>query len=121
MPKASSSSRTIPSMFKASSSSVEAEAHWAMSVAKHNLALLSSDHATKLFLKIFPDSEIAKQFACSRTKLTAIIKTALAPENVINSMTSPLSLMMDESNDKTDKLCIILVKILKLHSWGHSH
>ena len=102
-------------MFKDSSSSVEAEARWAMFVAKHNLAFLSSDHATKLFPKMFPDSEIAKQFACRRTKSTAIVKTALAPnflDKVISSMSSPFSLMMDESNDKTDKSCIILVKIL---------
>ena len=91
-------------MFKDSSSSVEAEARWAMFVAKHNLAFLGSDHATKLFPKMFPDSEIAKQFACSRTKSTAIVKTALAPyflDKVISSMSSPFSLMMDESNDRT--------------------
>ena len=75
MAQASSSSRTITFMFKvpSNSSSIEVEARWTMFVAKHNLAFLTSDHATKLFPKMFPDSEIAKQFSCSRTKSTAII------------------------------------------------
>ena len=44
------------------------------------------------------------------------MKKALAPhftQRVIESMSSgPFSLMMDESNDKTDKSCIILVRLL---------
>ena len=48
-----------------SSSSIEAEA---MFVAKHNIA---SNHATKLLM--FPDSEIAQHFSCSRTKSTVIV------------------------------------------------
>ena len=47
----------------------------------------------------------------------AIIKGALAPhysekrlENLKRS--GPFSVMMDESNDKMDKSCIILIKIL---------
>ena len=64
---------------------------------------------------MFPDSAIAKKFACGHTKKVAIIKEALAPnylKKTLHSMSNFLSVMMDESNDKTDKSCIILVRIL---------
>ena len=64
---------------------------------------------------MFPDSAIAKQFGCGRTKTTSIIKGALAPyyhDKVLASMSNPFSIMMDESNDKTDKSCIILARVL---------
>ena len=48
-------------------------------MAKHNLAFLNSDHVTKLFYQMFPDSEIAMKFACGRTKTTAIVKEVLPP------------------------------------------
>ena len=99
-----------------SNEQIEAEARWSLFVAKHNLAFLTSDHANSLFHKLFPDSAIAKRFSCGRTKTTAIVKNALAPyyqAKVLESMTdNPFSLMMDESNDKTDKSCIILVRCL---------
>lgn len=88
---------------------------WSVFVAKHNLAFLTSDHATKLFSLMFPDSQIARKFSCGRTKTTAIIKEVLAPhflEQTTTSMKNPFSILMDESNDKTDKSCIILVRIL---------
>ena len=50
-----------------------------MFVAKHNLAFLNSEHASKLFVQMFPDSEIARKFACGRTKITAIVKVTLSP------------------------------------------
>ena len=50
-----------------------------MFVVKHNLAFLSSDHASKLFSQMFPDSDIARKFGCARTKCTAIVKEALSP------------------------------------------
>ena len=65
---------------------------------------------------MFPDSEIAKKFSCARTKTIANVKKALAPhftQRVIESMSSgPFSLLMDESNDKTDKSCIVLARFL---------
>ena len=54
---------------------IEAETRWAMFVAQHNIAFLTSDHLTRLFLKMFPDSEIGKILACGHTKTTAIVKT----------------------------------------------
>ena len=65
---------------------------------------------------MFPDSEIGKRFACGCIKTTAIVKTALAPHfqdiAVQNMKCNPFSIMMDESNDKTDKSCIILIRVL---------
>ena len=81
-------------------------------VTHHNLALLSSDHATKLFSN---DSKVAKNFACGHTKCTAIIKEGLAPyytANLKKKLINPFSVMIDELNDKTDKSCIILARIL---------
>ena len=47
---------------------IEAEALWTTFVAKHNLAFETSNHATKLFHRMFPDSEIAKKFTCGHSK-----------------------------------------------------
>ena len=53
----------------------------------------------------FPDSKIAKELKCARTKSTAVVKSAIAP--VTNKMmiskanSSPaFSLLMDESTDR---------------------
>ena len=50
---------------------------------QHNLPLATSDHLGPLFRAIFPDSEIAKQYGCARTKTMAIINKALGPAGVI--------------------------------------
>ena len=115
MARAVSASKSVSSYFRQQPRSViEVETRWATFVAKHNLAFLVSDHATKLFPKTFPDSDIAKKIKCGRTKTTAIVKEALAPHfhtKTIESMSQPFSIMMDESNDKTNKSCM-LVRIL---------
>ena len=64
---------------------------------------------------MFPDSEIARKLACGTTKTTAIVKEALSPyyhAKVMHNMSNPFSVLMDESNDKPDKSCIILVRVL---------
>ena len=66
---------------------------------------------------MFPDSEIAKKFACGHTKTAAIIKHALTPhyhEKAVHDMSTFFSVLLDESNDKMDKSCIILVQVLDL-------
>ncbi len=112
------SSKPLMSFIKPgiSNSTIHAEALWASFVVEHNLAFNASDHATKLFTKMFPDSEIAKSFACGRTKTTCIIKGALAPhysEQMMESLDKceSFSVLMDESNDKVNKSCIILIKL----------
>ena len=71
-----SSSRSVSSLFRPQLQQgvIEAEARWALFTAKHNLSFLTSDHASKLFKIMFPDSEIAKAFGCGHTKTAAIIK-----------------------------------------------
>ena len=66
MASASASSRSISSFLRPSTSqkAIEAEMRWALFVAKHNLAFLTSDHAAKLFGKMFSDFEVAKSFTC---------------------------------------------------------
>ena len=73
---------------------------------------LSSEHATQLLPKMFPDLIIAKKFSCSRTKCTAIVKESFAPDftnSLLNNLVHSF-IIIDESNDKTDKSCIILVR-----------
>lgn len=117
MAKVASRSRSVSSFFRPQTqqSTIKAETIWSMFTAKHNLAFLNSDHATKMFREMIPDSEIAKTFACGRTKTTAIVKEALAPyyhKKMVDNMSNPFSILMDESNDKVDKSSIILVKVL---------
>ena len=63
---------------------------------------------------MFPDSEIAKNFFCGHTKAAAIITKALVPHylaQTLHDMSTSSSIMMDESNDKNDKSCIILARV----------
>ena len=46
---------------------------------QHNLPIATSAHLGLLFKTIFPDSQIAKSYACSATKTTAIINEAMGP------------------------------------------
>ena len=110
------SSRSVTSLFKpqTSQSVIAAETLRTKFVSKHNLPFQTSDHATKLFHRMFPDSEIAKKFSCLHTKTAAINNQALAPHylaKTLHDMSKYFSIMTDESNDKTDKSCIILVGV----------
>jgi len=70
---------------------------------QHNLPIATSDHLGPLFRAIFPDSEIAKQYACGRTKTTAIINKALGPHChsyvVKHCRNHPFSIGIDGSSD----------------------
>ena len=79
------SSRSVTSFFRPQTpqSVIEAESLWS---TFHNLSFQTSDHATKLFRRMFPDSEIAKKFACRHTKTAAIIKEALAPHYLAKTL-----------------------------------
>ena len=114
--QSASSSWSVTSYYKPDTCKrlIEAESLWCSFVAEHNIAFQASDHATKLFHRMFPDSEVAKRFACSHTKTAAIIKEALGPhytKKAIHDMAEFFSVMMDELNDKVDKSCIILARV----------
>lgn len=48
-------------------------------IVEHNLPMAVADHFSSLVKQMFPDSEIAKNFACMPSKTTHIINKALAP------------------------------------------
>ena len=45
-----------------------------MLVAKHNLLFRVADHITKLALKMFPDSAIAKSYGSEKTKTMSMVR-----------------------------------------------
>ena len=82
-----------------------AEAILCNMLVEHNLPFLLMDHLPGLLSHAFPDSKIAKEIRCARTKSTAVIKNALAPaaHNIMIAKVknSPaFSLLMDESTDR---------------------
>ena len=98
---AASTTKSVASIFQpqVAKNVIEADTRYSMFVAKHNLAFLSSEHASKLFSQMFPDSEIAQKFGCGPTKCTAIVTEALSPhchDKIIQNMSNPFSIMIDE-------------------------
>ena len=86
---------------------ITAELYFTSFIVQHNLSFASSDHFTKLCKLMFPDSQIAKNFSCSRTKTKAIVTHALAPatDSLVSEacVRGPFSILCDEGNDKLDK------------------
>ena len=80
-----------------------AEVKMSAVLAHHNIPIAVADHLSPLFKNIFPDSEIAKAYACARTITTCILNGALAKSfrtSLIEQMkTEPFSLATDGSND----------------------
>ena len=78
-------------------------------LAEHNLPIASADHLTSLVRECFPDSKIAKLYACSHTKASCILNGAICPdlkESLVEDMNSSVfSLSTDDSNDQNlDKM-----------------
>ena len=83
--------------------------------AEHNIAMLAADHAGPLFRAMFPGSDVARVYACARTKATALVNHALAPEfhdPVVECMqTQSFSLLMDETTDiSVEKQACLMVR-----------
>ena len=57
-----------------------AETMFAYFVTARNLPLAIADDFSKMVGKMFPDSEIARKYSSGRTKMTQIVKGALAPQ-----------------------------------------
>ena len=104
--KSSKTTPKIASLFKATAPDrvTHAEVLFSAFVAEHNLPFAVADHFTDLCQHMFPDYEIAKKFACRRTKTTHIINRAIAPSfdsKVTEACkTEKFSIMVDESNDQ---------------------
>ena len=54
------------------------EAMWGALLADHNVSFNTTDHASKMFNKMFPDSRIAALFKCLRTKINYTIVDGIA-------------------------------------------
>ena len=84
-----------------------AEVMFTSFIVEHNLSFKSADHFSKLCKEMFPDSKIAKEYSCCRTKTTAIVTHALAPaadKTVTDYCKSgPFSILCDGGNDRMDK------------------
>ena len=93
---------------------VNAEVKITNFLVQHNLLLATADHLSSLFKEVFPDSNIAKNYASRRTKTTSIINEAFAPhcrEYLIQHCKShPFSVVTDGSNDtgleKMNPVCL---------------
>ena len=48
-------------------------------LVEHNLPFAVTDHLSPLLRNIFSDSDIAKNYACARTKTASMINGAIAP------------------------------------------
>ena len=49
-------------------------------IVQHNISFLTADDLAPLYSKMFPDSQIAKNFRCSKTKTTCILNEAMCPQ-----------------------------------------
>lgn len=84
---------------------IKAEMLFTSFIVEHNIPIAVADHAAPLFQAMFPDSEVAKQYSCARTKTTAIVKcmaesTSLEIVKVLQD--SHFSLATDGSTDHND-------------------
>ena len=84
-----------------------AEAILSNMLVEHNIPFLLMDHLPAVISHAFPDSKIAREVKCARTKSTCIVKHALGPAAhevmVAGVKASPaFSLLMDESTDRGD-------------------
>ena len=57
-----------------------AELYFTRFVVEHNLPFAVADHFSDLCSVMFPDSKVATELSCARTKTTALVTHALAPE-----------------------------------------
>ena len=76
-------------------------------LVEHNIPFLLMNHLLAVISHAFPDSKIATEVKCARTKSTCIVKHALGPaahEAMVTGVTySPaFSLLMDKSTDRGD-------------------
>ena len=85
----------------------QAELCFARFIVEHNLPFAVADHFNKLVAPMFPDSKIAHEFACARTKVAALITCALAPaanEPVVEALRKQcFTILCDGGNDNFEK------------------
>ena len=93
---------------------IKAEVMHTNFIVQHNISFLTADHLAPLYAKMFPDSKIARNFKCSRTKTTCILNEAMRPalktELVNHMIEHPFGLINDGSSDsgvkKMNAMCV---------------
>ena len=89
-------------------------------IVQHNISFLTADHMAPLYNRaMFPDSNIAKNFRCKRTKTTCILNKALYPRiktNLVEYMSeNPYALVNDGSSgcglSKMNPVCVYIFDV----------
>jgi len=82
-------------------------------LVEHNIPFRVMDHFSDIVGKCFHNSEIAKEFACKRTKAAALTYNALQPaiyDEISGVTSSPgCSIVIDESTDIASKKVLAIV------------
>ena len=72
-------------------------------MVQHNISFLTGEHLSPLYAHMFPDSKIAKNFKCSRTKTATILNYAMIPalkSSLLDIMKEqPYALVNDRTSD----------------------
>lgn len=82
--------------------------------SEHNIPFLASDHMTNILKRGLPDSNIVKNLALGRTKITSIVKNVIAPcerATLAQKLSKRrFSVLIDETTDigTVSTLCIIV-------------
>lgn len=91
----------------------DAELKMIMFLHEHNLPFLLMGHLPSLVRSVCPDSKIAENVKCSRTKATAITKDCLAPEakeEICRRVKDNVySLIIDETTDIDTKKSLAII------------
>ena len=117
-------SRPISQFFSSPNTSnrdcIKAEVMITNFLIQHNLPIATSAHLGPLFKSIFPDSQIAKSYACSTTKTSAIINEAMGPhchEYITEHCKGhPFSLGIDGSSDTDiEKMNPVTIRVFDIN------
>lgn len=96
--------------FLAKDATLEAEILWAIKTVMAHYSCNSSDDNNLLFARMFPDSQIAKQYASGKTKCGYLVKFGLAPyfhHKVVAAVSKPgclYTVSFDESFNKASQV-----------------
>lgn len=116
--KAAKSNKSISDMFsqhtmpEAGMQVIKAETLMTDLIVDLNLPITAADRFNKVLKKAFPDSKIAQNYECGRSKTTAIIKCMAthSEDKLVSKMRSgPYSFSTDGSNDQKNKQFPIVV------------
>ncbi|XP_063073162.1 uncharacterized protein LOC134463795 [Engraulis encrasicolus] len=99
---------SIPNQLLSTTATLQAEVLWCLDLASKHHSFNSNDGIAELFVKMFPDSQIAKSFALAKDKTGYMIKFGIAPyfkRQLVEAINraGPYVLMFDESLNQSSK------------------